>query len=134
VFGTGTATMKTVPSVVADGPAGPDVDCILNRVVADNNVMFDQSMSYTTELKTQVEAGGDVKSVVCLEPLRKMLGTSGLKCADVSLWMEYALVTQPNTRTEKDFRFVTRQEGDNFRWYRQALNLHPSPCPSPLDP
>jgi len=50
-----------------------------------------------------------------------------MRCADVTLSIDYALVTQPLQRGNKQFRFVADETG-GFLWHSQSIEMPGSPC------
>ena len=73
-----------------------------------------------------IRAGSDGQSDECLNGA--LLDLGGIVCADVTIELQYRLVSQPLEFRTKDYRFVATRDGGKV-WYQQALGYQKSYCP-----
>lgn len=72
-----------------------------------------------------IESGGDATTDECL----KVIGfRENTQCVDVNLVFLYTLEAQPDTRQEREFRYVGTTEGKTFFWRTQPVKSKTNYC------
>jgi hypothetical protein len=95
---------------------------------------FTDSGTRTTANSTSViEPGGDAETSGCLKDLYGNTGftlaggDSSLTCMDIMVGINYSLVEQPKTVSNKSFRFISTADNGN-EWLHLRLGTEVSPC------
>jgi hypothetical protein len=110
------------------------IDCDQNLIITMNGFVLSANQVAISG-ETRLLAGGDVETSGC--PTRLFfVGTSPnaprkpdeIKCADITVSISYELTTQPSVTRKHYWRYLGRQEGDNFTWYGQPISESRSPC------
>jgi hypothetical protein len=112
------------------------ISCFVNLIVSDVFEFAHNTYSRPSIETFEIRPGGDSQSYSCFTlPNGKPLIQIQLeghknpipKCADVTLDIDYGLVTQPDQRRNKQVRFIAN-ETDGYAWHRQAVEMPGSPC------
>jgi hypothetical protein len=72
-----------------------------------------------------LRGGGDAMSDRCFPPARI---AGSLSCGDLTVFISYALVSQPDVIMKKRFRFATSRLGDHLTWLSQPVNFDNTAC------
>lgn len=113
----------------------PDVSCHIVRLIADNPLFVENDAWYAPRSNnTPLSPNGDGESIPCLAN-RQIPYPAIIYCADVALYVDYALQDQPLVKNERVFRWFGYREAGQFVWYTEALSLKDSHCrPSTRQP
>jgi hypothetical protein len=111
------------------------LSCLVNQILYDNGANLKNfSVAQGLMVPFELLPGGDSQSVSCLSANgTRVFGVydKGQRsmpiCFDVTLRIEYALVTQPLDRRSKLKRFVANKT-DGYIWHGQAVGMPISPC------
>jgi hypothetical protein len=117
-----------------------EMSCALKEVVTPGGRWSDNMFATSRTEPFEIEPGGDSESFACLTmngrtPIFGMgfthpgggIDTPVPKCVDVTLKIDYAIVTQPLRSKTKELRFVAN-ENDGYAWHKYPVEMPGSPC------
>ena len=101
---------------------------ILNLHGAKNGMPISIETLNTTAVPNAAEMmPGDSRSEPCLMGWSSLVETT--QCADMLLWLEYRIETQPSIAKEKEFRLAGYQaRGGSFNWYPEPVKSETNYC------